>query len=313
MISIIKKVADKLQNRERISYRDRRGHYASSALSCLRDQYWGYTGEPETNPPDLKACASMAMGDYIERGFIDNILKKLGEQGVIVVGTQVAVGGTDPDWNGYLDALCKYLDPVENKFKTFVLEHKVKSGVGADILLDKLEVQDDHLCQLGLYLKDLSEKGITDEGCLYYTLLSDSNYGKQLQVSCRYDRDNQTIRAFRADFLDGSHTALQQTFDVKIAINRWKELDGYIRNQITPKPDFKYKYELTDELLRSISDGKLKKAIDGQVILGDWQPLYSRYKDKALKIDGISAKRTDEEIQRMKSEYKRRHPKSKIS
>lgn len=310
MRALTKIVSEHLMTRERYSYRDRRGHYASDCLKDLRDQFWALKGEPETNKPDLKAKVSMSIGDFVERGFIDDILKKLTEKGIVVVGTQVAVGGSNPDWNGYLDALCKSQENGE--WKPFVFEHKVKSGIGADILLDKLDPQDDHLCQLGLYLKDLSDKGVTDEGCLYYTLLSDTNYGSQLQISCRYNKESNMVSAFRADFLNGKHAAINKTFDIGMAINRWKILDQALKDGVCPIPEFKYKYELTDELLRTLSDTKLKKAIYGDVVLGDWQVLYSRYKDKALKEDGITAKRTDEEIDRMKSEYRRRHPKSKI-
>ena len=47
-------------------------------------------------------------------------------------------------------------------------------------------------------------------------------------------------------------------------------------------------------------------------VMGDWQPVYSRYKDLQLEIDKIVPERTDEERALARAEYRRRHPRSKL-
>ena len=79
-----------------------------------------------------------------------------------------------------------------------------------------------------------------------------------------------------------------------------------------PAGEYKYKYELTPEILRDMPDAKLKKLVEGNIIYGDWQPLYSRYKNKQLLVDGIVPERTEAEIALARAEYRRRHPRSKL-
>ena len=124
------------------------------------------------------------------------------------------------------------------------------------------------------------------------------------------DAQTGIVSAFRADFLNGKHTVLNQTFDVNIAINRWMILDKALADNVCPEPEFKYKHDLTDDYLRGISDYQLKRAINKEVVLGPWQPLYSRYKAKALQVDGETPERSPEEIEKMRAECRRRHPKS---
>ena len=66
MKNFMKDLCSFMVNKKRVNYRDRRGHYASANLSCLRDQYWALTGEPETNPADFVGRMKMMAGDAIE-------------------------------------------------------------------------------------------------------------------------------------------------------------------------------------------------------------------------------------------------------
>jgi len=168
------------------------------------------------------------------------------------------------------------------------------------------------MTQLGLYLKDLHEKGVTNHGCFLYVLLSDKNFGELITVNCFYDADTCTIKA--TDFVasDGRSGPLNVSQDLNAALERWKGLDTNLREGVAPKGEYSYKHELTPELLRDISDPKLKKIVEGSLVFGDWQVLYSRWKNKQLAIDGVIPERTVEEKALARAEYKRRHPRSKI-
>jgi hypothetical protein len=89
-------------------------------------------------------------------------------------------------------------------------------------------------------------------------------------------------------------------------------LDKHLANNTVPAGEYQYKYPLTPELLRDIPDPKLKKIAEGSLVFGDWQPAYSRYKDKQLSLDNIVPERTEEERALARAEYRRRHPRSKI-
>lgn len=310
MINLRSLIVDYLEHKERFSYRDRQGHYASQALTCLRDQYWALTGMPETNPPDEKGRFVMMVGDAIESYLCKEVIAKLHRQGVQVLGTQVAVGGSNPSWAGYLDA---FLECNEGgAWKRYVMEHKIKNGIGANIFYDRFNVSPDHLVQLGLYLKDLHEKGVTNEGFLYYSLLSDDHYGDSIQVNCRYNPNTVGVEAYEAIWNGKEHRNLDQGENIQRILDRWVVLEQHVARKEEPPPDYVYKYRLTQELIAGISDAKLRKCINRELIMGDWQCKYSRYKDLALQRDNIVTDYSPEEIGLLRAEYLKRHPRSKI-
>lgn len=306
LISILKQHAVAEGRRPR--FRDRRGHYASSALSCLRDQYWAMTGEKETDPSDFIGTMKMLVGSAIEAGLVKELLSDLHWYGIHLRGTQVYVGGSNPSWDGALDALV-----WTEKDGHYVLEIKTKSGFGADLLWEKLDLSPEYMAQLGLYLSDLHAKGITNRGALLYVLLSDKHFGDLIQVHAEYDAETDRCYFSHAIRSDGTERTIGKYSDLKPIRARWLELDRRVATkECPPKGDYQYKYPLTPEFLATVSDAQLRKAASGEAVLGDWQPKYSRYKSKALKVDGTALGYTDEELAILKQEYRRRHPKSKI-
>lgn len=297
-------------------FRDTRAFYASSALSCLRDQYWSAIGEPSTNPPDMLGKMKMMVGSAIEAGIVKEFFSDLHWYGVGLLGTQVPVGGSNPNWDGYLDALV-YDQKTKQKY---VIELKTKSGFGADILhsgnsnmgIEPFVVSDEYLAQLGLYLKDLSEKGVTNEGCLMYVLLSDNHFGKLLQISCRYEEATKEIVAYRGACTDGVERELDQRLNIGKILDRWAKLQKLVAEKKCPPGEYKYKYQITRELLEKQSDATLRKMLQGQKVLGDWQVIYSRYFNKQLEVDGIERGYTTAELKQIQAYYKELHPKSKL-
>ena len=311
MKTLIQAMQAMVAETDRVNYRDRRAHYASGNLQCLRDQFWQWKKEPETNPTDFLGSMKMMVGSAVEDGLVKTILSRLHFVGWHIIGTQVAVGGSNPNWDGYLDALmARKLE--DGSWDKFVLEIKTKSGYGADLLWRKPEVSPEYMTQLGLYLRDLHSKGVTDHGSFLYVLLSDANFGQLVVFNCRYDSKSDSIICYEAERSDGSHFKLNLTLDLAAALDRWKQLDRHLASNTVPRGEYHYKYPLTQELLREIPDAKLKKIVEGTLVYGDWQPVYSRFKNKQIQVDGIVPERTDEEKSLARAEYKRRHPRSKI-
>ena len=311
MKNLLKIIEKHSQQDRRTRFRDRRGHYASSAFQDMRDQYWGMTGEPETDPTDFWGKMKMMVGSAVEAQLVKEYFSDLHWYGIHMLGTQVTVGGSDPAWDGALDVLVAYKDE-KGKYKKYVIEIKTKSGFGAKMLESSLEAPVEYMAQLGLYLKDLSKKGVTNEGCLFFVLLGDSNFGKLLIFRARYESDSDEVVIFEAETMDGEVKELDQRLKVGDIEARWKKLDKAVAEKKVPKAEYQYKYELTPDFLASVSDNDLRKAINGEKVLGDWQPKYSRYLTKSLEYDKIERGYSDAEISVLRKEYLKRHPKSKI-
>jgi hypothetical protein len=304
-LSAVKKF---VTNKRRVNYRDRRAHYVSSGLKCMRDQYWSRTGEEPTDKTDFLGCMKMAVGDAVEKHLVNSILSKLHWVGYHIVDSQVAVGFSNPNVDGYLDVLMAKKNGDD--WEQFVIEIKTKSGYGADLLMRDFEPSEDYLSQLGIYLKDLDAKGVTNEGMLFYVLLSDRNFGEIVQLNCKYDRETDHITAYEVITSTGINRRINSSYRVGHTIERFNKLDEHLKKKELPSPDYQYKYELTPEFLDSLSDGKLKSILSGKSLGGDWQPLYSQYKTKQLETDGIAPTRSREELGILLAEWKRRHPRS---
>lgn len=310
MNTLIKAMQTMIQETDRVNYRDRRAHYASGNLSCLRDQFWSWKKIPETNPTDFVGSMKMLVGNAIESGIINSMLSKLHFVGWHIVGTQVSVGGSNPNWDGYLDLLMA--KKTETGWEKFVVEIKTKSGYGASLFWKKPEPSPEYMTQIGLYLRDLSQKGITNNGNFLYILLSDDTFGQLVSVYCSYNSKTDTVTATHYERSDGTTGNLNISVDLAKSLERWRILDEHLRNNTIPAGEYKYKYELTNELLKEIPDTKLRSIAEGNLIFGDWQPIYSRYKNLQLETDKIVPERTDEERNLARAEYRRRHPRSKI-
>lgn len=310
MNTLIKAMQNMIKDTDRVNYRDRRAHYASGNLTCLRDQFWAWKKVPETNPTDFTGSMKMLVGNAIETGIVNSMISKLHFVGWHIIGTQVPVGGSNPNWDGYLDLLMAR--KTEAGWEKFVVEIKTKSGYGATMFSKKPEPSPEYMTQIGLYLRDLTQKGVTSNGLFLYILLSDDTFGQLVSVYCTYDSKTDVVTASHYERSDGSTGNINVSINLTESLERWKLLDKHLRDNVVPAGEYKYKYELTPEFVREVPDAKLKSIAEGNLIYGDWQPVYSRYKDLQLEVDKIVPERTDEERGLARAEYRRRHPRSKI-
>ena len=310
MNTLIKAMQNMVKDTDRVNYRDRRAHYASGNLTCLRDQFWAWKKVPETNPTDFLGSMKMLVGNAVETGIVTSILSKLHFVGWHIIGTQVPVGGSNPNWDGYLDLLMA--KKTETGWEKFVVEIKTKSGYGANMFFEKPEPSSEYMTQIGLYLRDLTQKGVTNNGLFLYILLSDDHFGELVSVYCSYNSETDTVAATHFERGNGTSGQLNISLNLTQSLERWLLLDEHLRTNTVPIGEYKYKYDLTPEFLREVPDAKLKRIVEGTLVMGDWQPVYSRYKDLQLEIDKIVPERTDEERALARAEYRRRHPRSKL-
>lgn len=299
LIDVSKKV---LLQVNQLRLRDRRASYASSVLSCLRDQYWEAKGEPVTNATDLKGKLRMSVGKWVEEGLIKDVFSHMHLFGIHLLGTQISVGQTNPAWDGYVDLMVGV--KTQSGIKKYLVEIKTASGFGADLLYNGEDPKDGYLAQLGLYLDDAHKKSGIKDGILFYMLMSDKNFGQLIAVDVEYLPESRTVRAYKVHYTD------KPSIDIDVRVNlhervfaRLQQLEYHLASDTTPEPEFHYKYKLTPEFLANMSVTDLKKAWRGEKILGDWQVKYSRYKDKILALEGGYTGYTPAERDLIKAEH----------
>jgi hypothetical protein len=310
-MSLIQKAVAAALEDQRHYYRDKRDHYASSALDCIRDQVWSMRGEAETDVADYFGRQRMMFGKALEEVMIKQVFEQMKGRGVHVLAQQVAIGGTSPNWNGYIDVLVA--EKIGEKKVVRPVEIKSKYGFGATLFKENLEVQPGHLVQLGLYLRELVSRNPEADGVgyLWYYLVSDGCFGEQVEIECRYDGGTGCVEAYMARTSEGEEKKLKQSYDLKMVDKTWLEVDKHVAEGTTPKPTYAYRYPLTKEYLARCSDEDIRKAALGEKILGDWQARYSRYLKKALELDGVSREYSVSDKRLLGAEYARRKPKQR--
>lgn len=312
MINLGQFIHEKLLKIPSFRLRSKLTFYASDAGKCTRDLYWEKIGEPRTNPTDVVGQMRLDFGTGIEKVIVEQWLQKMHVFGVHLVATQVAVGGTDPDWNGYIDAIVGERDANGN-IHTFLVEIKTKWGKGASWIMQDRKPSEDYLAQLGLYLKDFYDKGKPKEGCILYYLISDNPdvNGQLMQFNCRYLPETEEIQCYQLCTSYGLIESNNIRVSIRKVLDKFNRVIDYVARGEVPPPDFVYKRALTDEMLTKLSDYEILAAVNGQKIIGDWQVTYSPFKNKIFETDGISPSYTTDEIAKLQAEYRRRHPRTK--
>jgi hypothetical protein len=224
-------------------YRDRRAHYASDALTCVRDQFWSLTGEPPTNKVDFLGLMKMAIGKAIETVLIADWLKQGHHVGLHHIADQVQVGSSTPvKWDGSIDALVYDADDK----KPYAVEIKTKSGFGASMLKLSFDPGLGYLAQIGLYLKDLSEKKVTNKGCFIFVLLANDCFGDMIQIDCKYE--NGQVIAYQGTGSWGETKLLSLAMSDEQMFAHFKQVDAAMKTKQTPSPSYRYKTPLNKRI-----------------------------------------------------------------
>lgn len=311
-MNLVSKIREYFLTHSDPRFRDNRGWYASALTSDARDLYWSGTRTKETNPTDLVGECRMFMGKAVEEALVKHVFSNLHFFGLHFYSCeQIPIGSSNPNVNGLLDGLVKERLPDGSFGPPIVVEVKTKQGFGAEMFKQSYDPGESYLAQIGYYLYDLNKKGVTNEGRLFFVLLSDRSYGEMIEICVRYNAEIDEVRAYEARHIDGTITPINHTLKLQPLLERLVSIEEAIKNQQLPPAEHFYKIPLTPEYLDSVSDAKLKKALDGNVVLGDWQISYSRYKDMHIKLEGTTAGYSAEEQKLLEQEYLKRYPSSK--
>lgn len=295
-------------------FRDRRGvFYASELCKNARDLYWSLTNEPATNPTDLVGELKMMCGSAVEVALVQKIAQ-MHFFSWHLLGTQIQVGGSDPvAVDGKLDALVA--PRVNGQLgQPLVVEIKTKYGRGATFFKNRLQPDDGYLAQLGYYLRDLSSKGVTNQGVLLYMLMSDAAFGDMVAMYCSYNQKTGVCAVDRTLVVESgqlSTAEVQAEVNVEEKLKRLAEIAAYVKRRELPPAEHYYKYAVTPEQVVSWTDGDLRAALDGKKVVGDWQIKYSRYKELHVAAEKTSLGYTPAELQLIQAEYLRRFPNGK--
>jgi len=312
-MNLIKLIRDNVVGQDEIRVRDRRAFYASDNDKCSRDLYLSLIGEPETNPPDFEAERSFFLGKAIEMAMKTQWLPRLVGANVLIAGLETPVGGSKPPWDGRVDFLLKDLSDKDQPLK--VVEFKTIKKYGADKLFSAPHTldKDGYIAQLGLYLKDFYDKGFgLVEGLLFFMGFSDKYFMQMLQYNVVYDPAR--CEACVVSYIDDGGLSHKMTKRVPLqkVLDKFSKVLHHVQTKNEPKPDYTYKHAVTEDSVKDLSDDMIRKVLKGLKIIGDWQPVYSRYRDRNFKVDNVSRSYTEDELDIFRREYQKRHPKSKL-
>lgn len=306
LMSILKQA---ITNERSPRYRDRRAFYASELTKDARDLFWSLTGEPATNPSDLVGSIRMGLGNAIEGWVIDQ-LKQGHLFGLRLVGSQIPVGGSDPvNVDGYLDALVE--DANGNKH---VVEIKTKWGWGGTFFARDRNPGDNYMAQMGYYLRDLDSKGITNTGVFLFVPFSDDTFGDIIAIFCEYDRDTGIVSAYSSQGLyEEEPRPLDISLNINAMLEKLKLVEEHVKAGTLPPVDKQHKYPVTTEMLSTARESDLKKALEGNKVIGDWEISYSAYKNKHIELQGTSGGYSEEELSLIAAELEQRAVAKKAS
>jgi hypothetical protein len=308
-MKLMDKLREFLTQYEDARHRDRRAWYASEITKDARDLFWRRTGVPETNPGDIIGKLRMGGGKAIEKWLMYDVLGKMHFFGLHIVGSQTKIGGSEPvAIDGDLDGLLVEREGDEYG-QPYVLEIKTKWGYGAKLFCDSRDPGEAYMSQMGYYLRDLSSKGVTNRGMFLFMPMGDSTFGDLILISCKYDAATDTVTAYESQSIhEEAPRPLDISFAMGPALQRLKELEGYIERNELPPADKQYKYPLTPELLDSLSDSNLRAAAKNEKVIGDWSISYSDYKYLHIKEQGGVSGYTQEELDLLNNELAKRFP-----
>lgn len=281
-------------------YRDRRAFYASELTKDARDLFWSVTGEPPTNPTDVVGAIRMGLGNAIE-GWVVDQLKQGHLFGLRLIGTQVSVGGSEPvNVDGYLDALCE--DAAGNKL---VVEIKTKWGWGGTYFARERNPGDNYMAQMGYYLRDLQAKGITNRGVFLFVPFSDDTFGDIIAIFCEYN--NGVVKAYASQGLyEEEPRPLGISLNIDAVLAKLAAVEQHIKNGTLPPVDKQHKFPVTPKMLSEARESDLKKALEGNKVIGDWEISYSSYKNKHIELQGTSGGYSEEELSLIAAELEQR-------
>lgn len=255
------------------SYKEReekvkRSFYPTDCTKNVFDLYHAFKGTPQTNPPDAEKLNMFRVAKLVE----ESLVKSFEDAGVLHTNQlRIEMWRHGVYITGYADAVL-VLDnqriPVE--VKTFFGDYQAKE-------LGEGKVKKNYAMQLAVYMDFLQEK----RGILLYC---DRGSGKLYEF-------NLVTEDFK------TFTCGELTFNIEDEYKRWWNLyKDHIVPNIEPKSEYLYKFPVAEVDWMTVPKSTVTDVRMGRKVYGNWEVLYSPYKDLIVAQEGTQLGYSEDEM-----------------
>lgn len=246
--------------------------WASENETNVFDIYHRWKGTPETNPIPEDRKMIMLAGKMIEEACVATASKAM-----LINSTQdrVEMEREGVKITGYMDAIAS--DGTIIEIKSFYGDYQAKE-------LEAGKARESYLKQLAIYMD-----------------YKDSNEGILLYI----DRGTGQMYEFKLERSGNVFTCNNIQFDITDTYKKWARLyNNNILKDIEPKSEYRYKYDIDTLDWSKVSKADISKARNGHKVIGDWQILYSGYKNLIIEREGTTLGYSPEELEKIKEKTK---------
>lgn len=283
MTNLLETIRSQLLEEE--SY-EKTSFWASEFEKDTFDIFHRWMGTPPTNPIDAEKMIVFSAGKMMEMALIE----KLRPLGIVIAPENIEDAQTafrvereGCPISGKLDAI------IELGQQKSVLEIKTYYGDYQDMELSAGKARLSYLKQLACYLDAMS----LDLGHLVYL---ERGTGQMYDFILRR-KEGLLFECVSYDSKDqyGKHP-ITTSFDLTDDYKRFASIyKNYILPKKEPSSDYTYKYNIASVNWTTLPASKISKARNGQAVVGDWQVIYSPYKDLIVAKEALKLGKTLEE------------------
>ena len=255
IIKIVKESLLKQDNEPRT----KNSFWATDSEKMAFDIYHAWIGTEPTNPMDAEKLMMFSSAKMIELAYVEILKDSLVPPDPVLGQHRIEIEREGVPITGYLDGLLKgVIIPLE--VKTFYGDYQER-----ELLAGKPKTS--YLKQLGIYM---DAKG-ADTGVLLYV---NRGTGATYQFVLRKIRD----RVYQMN---------DMIVDLNEVYKRWAKIyNENIVPRIEPIPDKKYKFPVHEVDWSKVPKAKIMAARNNHAVYGDWEVLYSPYKDLIVEREG---------------------------
>lgn len=259
----------------RINLEDRKkaAFYCGDFNRPLLDLYFGFIGEPKTNPPAWYETLKWGAGKGVE----EKLLQVLKDSGIVApnydqkTDGRVEIREQGISINGYIDAWAIKGFPIECKSINNANKFDIKR-------YEDGYPRENYVGQLALYMYG---RGV-DYGGLFVASIDGLHY---FYFHCK-------------KVGDGLYKCGNVTIDVKKEIARWVKFynENVVPGILPHVWEYRYKYDLRAIDWKRIPVSTISKVRTGKKVIGDYQVSYSDWKDKIIALQNECLGYTKEEM-----------------
>lgn len=258
-------------------FKEKTRFHASDYNKAILDLYFKFKGIPETNPTTWNQVLRFGAGKGVEIEAL-NILK---QNGLVSNDYDQQVHGgfkmnrENIEISGYMDAIHVNGCPIEIK--------SINTKNSYDVLRYKNNTpRDNYVGQLAIYMDYLQK----DLGYLFVISMDGLD---TFWMECK-------------KIGEGLYQCGTVTVDINKEYKKWAKLyhEYVLKDKEPPLNQYHYKYDIEKIDWDNTSNSDITKARNGHKVLGDWEILYSPYKDLIVEKQGQKLGYSLDELKRIK-------------